>query len=434
MCPSPQGSRRPYFLRFFLFAVLVALIQTSLASAQTSSQLVCSPCSLSFGNVAVGGSEALAVSFTNPGTTPITISSKDKSAPWFFYPRGLPLPYTLHAGQTVTFNMIFAPASDRSTTGTFTYHNSATNTDLVLSVSGTGVAAGTLSANPVSLGFGWVAIGTVSTKTVTVTNPSKSALTISQVSNSGGALASPFTTSGINTPITLSGGQSFTFQVTFTPKLMGDFFGNLSVVSSSGSQIMIAENGVGAPGGVLSVSPASLNFGNVTVGSSQNQTVTLSAVSAAVTVSSDSLGSSEYSVGNLTLPVTLSPGQSLPVTVTFAPQASGSANTNLAFTTGSGSASSSVQTALTGTGVAQVQHSVTVSWQPSSSSVSGYNVYRGAQSGGPYSRVNSSTDSSTAYADDSVQGGNSYYYEVTSVDANGMESVPSSPVEATIPN
>ena len=432
MCTSPQISRRSLFLSFVLPAVLVTSVLTSSVSAQTAPQLVCSPCSLNFGNVTVGGSSEMAVSFTNSGTSAVTIASKDKSGPWFFYARGLPLPYKLAAGQTVTFNVVYAPTSDHASTGSFTFHSDASNSALVLAVSGTGAAAGTLSANPASLGFGWVPIGAASTKTLTVTNPSHSALTLSQISSSGGALASPFSAGGITMPLTLAAGQSYTFQVTFTPKSTGDFFGNLLLVSSSGEQLSVAENGVGSGAGILTVNPSSLNFGSVTVGSSQSHTITLTASSNQVVVASDSLGSAEYSISGLTLPLTLAAGQSVPVSVTFSPVSSGSANTNLAFATGTGS-TNPVLTSLIGTGVAQVSHSVALSWQPSSSDVAGYNVYRGGKSAGPYAKINSSTDGSTSFADDSVQGGSSYYYEVTAVDPSGMESVPSSPVMASVP-
>jgi Abnormal spindle-like microcephaly-assoc'd, ASPM-SPD-2-Hydin len=374
----------------------------------------------------------MAVTFSNPGTSPITINGLDKNAPWYFYPRGLPLPRQVLPGQSVTFNVVYSPTSNRSSSGTFTYHTSASNS-VALSLSGTGVASGTLSANPLSLGFGWIPIGASSTKTLTVTNPSNSVLTVTQISGSGGPQSNPFATSGVSTPLSLAAGQSFTFQVTFTPQSTGDAFGNLSVVSSTGGQITVAENGFGWAGGILNVKPASLNFGNVTVGSSQSQTLTLSSTSGPLTISSDSLGSSEYTISGLTLPLTIPAGQSVPVAVTFSPQASGSANTNLAFVAGSG-VSNPVLTALSGTGVAPTQHSVALSWAPSSSDVAGYNVYRGSKSAGPYAKINSSIESSTDYADDSVNAGNSYYYEVTSVDASGMESVPSPPVAASVPS
>jgi hypothetical protein len=372
------------------------------------------------------------VSFTNSGTTPITISGKTKNGPWFLYERGLSLPYTIAPGQTLTFNIVYAPVSNQTLQGTFTYNSNASNSSLAVTVTGTGVGAGSITATPASLGFGRVPLGSSSTQTLTVTNPSHSALTLSQISNSGNVQSSPFSISGITTPLTLSAGQSFSFEVSFTPSSFGDEFGNLVLVSSSGEQLSIAENGFGVNGGILTVSPSSLSFGNVTVGSTQSRTVTLTATSNRLTVSSDSVGNSEYSISGLTLPLVLEAGQSASVKVNFSPQSSGAANSTLAFATSSGQASP-VLTSLTGSGVAAVQHSVALSWQPSTSEVMGYNVYRGTQSAGPYSKINASTDGATSFSDDSVQGGNSYYYEVTSVDSNGMESAPTSPVAASVP-
>ena len=63
----------------------------------------------------------------------------------------------------------------------------------------------------------------------------------------------------------------------------------------------------------------------------------------------------------------------------------------------------------------------------------GYNVYRGTRSGGPYLRLNASVDPATVYTDDTVSGGMTYYYVVTSVDANA-ESAYSNEITATIPS
>jgi len=77
---------------------------------------------------------------------------------------------------------------------------------------------------------------------------------------------------------------------------------------------------------------------------------------------------------------------------------------------------------------------VTLNWNPSTSVVSGYNVYRGTVSGGPYSLLNSSLDSGTSYVDLSVVSGSQYFYVTTAVDASGAESTFSNEASATIPN
>jgi fibronectin type 3 domain-containing protein len=92
-----------------------------------------------------------------------------------------------------------------------------------------------------------------------------------------------------------------------------------------------------------------------------------------------------------------------------------------------------VGASLTGTGMAALQHSVALNWNSSSSSVVGYNIYRGGNSGGPYNKLSSSLDSSTSYMDQNVQAGATYYYVVTSVDGSGTESVFSNQVKAVVP-
>jgi fibronectin type 3 domain-containing protein len=87
---------------------------------------------------------------------------------------------------------------------------------------------------------------------------------------------------------------------------------------------------------------------------------------------------------------------------------------------------------LSGTGVA-VTHSAALSWTASTSVVSGYNVYRSSVSGGPYTKLNSSLDAGNTFTDSSVSSGQTYYYVVTAVDSNSMESIYSNQATAVIP-
>jgi hypothetical protein len=78
-------------------------------------------------------------------------------------------------------------------------------------------------------------------------------------------------------------------------------------------------------------------------------------------------------------------------------------------------------------------HTVALSWAASTSTVSGYNVYRTTVSGTGYSRINSSLVPVLAYTDTTVVNGTTYYYVTTSVDASGDESVFSNEVPAAVP-
>jgi fibronectin type 3 domain-containing protein len=85
------------------------------------------------------------------------------------------------------------------------------------------------------------------------------------------------------------------------------------------------------------------------------------------------------------------------------------------------------------TATAQQTHSAALSWTASTSTVSGYNVYRGTVNGGPYTLLNTSLITVLSYTDTAVQSGATYYYVTTAVDSNGVESVYSNQVTAAIP-
>lgn len=70
------------------------------------------------------------------------------------------------------------------------------------------------------------------------------------------------------------------------------------------------------------------------------------------------------------------------------------------------------------------QHGVMVTWQASTSTVAGYNVYRSLPSAAP-AKVNSILVPGLSYLDGSVTTSTTYQYFATAVDANGNESVAS---------
>jgi fibronectin type 3 domain-containing protein len=129
------------------------------------------------------------------------------------------------------------------------------------------------------------------------------------------------------------------------------------------------------------------------------------------------------------MPVTLAAGQSVPYSVKFTPQSSGTASATLSFASNTSTATES----LTGSGVSTVQHSVSLSWNPSPSQVMGYNVYRGTTAGGPYAKLNSKPDANTTFMDTSVAASHTYYYVTTAVNSSGQESGYSNQVQAAIP-
>ena len=60
-------------------------------------------------------------------------------------------------------------------------------------------------------------------------------------------------------------------------------------------------------------------------------------------------------------------------------------------------------------------------------------MYRSTTSGSGYVKLNSSLSVSTAYTDNSVVAGTTYFYVTTAVDSSGNESSYSNQVQAVIP-
>ena len=101
--------------------------------------------------------------------------------------------------------------------------------------------------------------------------------------------------------------------------------------------------------------------------------------------------------------------------------------------TSTGLKSNTVTFVITSAGPPSTQHQVTLSWTASSSPVIGYNVYRGNQSGGPYTLLNTGFVTADTFADATVRAGQTYFYVVTAGSNSGVESVFSNEAMAVIP-
>jgi hypothetical protein len=77
--------------------------------------------------------------------------------------------------------------------------------------------------------------------------------------------------------------------------------------------------------------------------------------------------------------------------------------------------------ALSGTGTSAV-HSVSLSWSPSASTVTGYNVYVSTVSGGSYTKLTASPVAAANYTDSGLQTAQMRYYVVTAVDSNNTRA------------
>src|SRR3989442_586076 len=251
-------------------------------------------------------------------------------------------------------------------------------------------AAGTgpqvqLAASQSPLDFGDVSTGTNKTKTITLTNSGSASIRLSRAHVSG----SSFKVSGLSLPLTLGPKQNTTFNVVFAPVSTRSVTGRVSLVSNalnSPTTIALSGTGVQPLQPQLSVTPPSASFGNVGVGTRNTYAFTLTnSGSASVTVSQANVSGSGLSVGGLSLPLTLTPGQKTTFSVVFAPASTSNMTGSVSLV--SNALNSPTMIALSGTGAQPFQPQLSV--RPPSASFG--NVAVGTRNSQTITLINSGT-------------------------------------------
>jgi hypothetical protein len=307
-----------------------------------------SPASISFGSLVDGQSKAQPVTITNTGTANLTITQVGPTGAGVSV-NGITMPLTIAAGQSTSFNVLYAPQSAGNTNGSVSVASNAPNSPASVAISGTGIAAtSTISVNPNVLSFGNVNTGSSANQTITVTNTGNSSTTISQVGVSGQSLSA----SGLSTPLTLTPGQGASLNVKFSPTSMTSVNGLVSIVSDQGTTT-VAVTGTGAQA-TLAVSQSTVTFSNVVTGSTNSQSIQISNTgNASLTITQANITASGFSASGLSLPATLAAGQSGTVNVQFLPQTAGTVAGSLSLV--SNAANSPATIALSGSSVASTQ-------------------------------------------------------------------------------
>ena len=262
---------------------------------------------------------------------------------------------------------------------------------------------------------------------ITLTNSGSRNLGISSVTISG-----DFTQTN-NCGSSLDAGASCTVEITFTPSATGSRSGQLKFSdNAAASPQSVFLYGTGVAAGSLQVTPEAVAFGPVMVGQTVSTVVKImNTGGSAVTVNSLSMSGPELHLTGVSVPFTLTAGASASFDVSFSPTTTGAISGSIGVA--NNSADPSVTIAVSGNGAAASAHSVTLSWSASSTAVIGYYAYRGGVSGGPYLRISPALLDATSYEDLGVTAG-TYYYVVTAVGPDNMESPYSDQVVATVPS
>jgi hypothetical protein len=310
--------------------------------------------SVNFGNVTVSQTGTQNVTLTNSGNLNLVVNLATVTGTGFGV-SGLSLPASIAPSQSLMFSIQFAPTVSGPANGTIVFTDNAPNSPHSLSLSGSGVATtATLVANPTSIAFGSIAVGSNNKQPITLTNTGNASVTISQATAGGAG----FSMSGMATPMTLQAGQNATLMAQFAPATTGNSSGSITVTSgASNPTLTVNLTGTGTQGS-LSASPASFNFGNVLIGNNGTQTFTLTnSGTSAVTVSTINATGTGFSVSGVTTPLTLNPGLSTSFSAKFAPASAGNLTGSISIT--SNAPGSPLTIPLSGVG-AQAQPQLTI--------------------------------------------------------------------------
>lgn len=422
----------------FLGALLTGCGTTGDAATSTPpppaspASLAASPASADFGSVLVGTTASRTVTLTNSGGSTANITAVNSSNSSFGV-ASLALPATVPPGGSFDVSLTFSPTSAGAASGTVSFVSNASNSPTTVSVSGTGTAGAVaqIAVSPASIAFGSITVNTTATRTLTISNQGTIALSVTSGAVSGAA----FSITGATFPLTVNPNASTNVTVRFAPTTTGNQSGSITISSNASNQISpvtLSGSATAPPNPLLSVSPTTWSFGQVAVGGNSSKSVTLTNTgNASLSISAANLTGSGYSVSGITFPRSVAAGASTTATITFAPSAPGNASGSVSFV--SNATNSPAVISVSGSGFTPVAHSVDLSWQASTSTINGYRVYRSTQSGGGYQAIFTNPIAGLAFTDSTVQSGETYFYVVTAVDAQGIESRFSNEATAAIP-
>lgn len=430
-------SQALFRLLFGGLLLAVSLVTYAIPATAAEGRLWLSSSVLHFGNVTVGSSNALTLRLANTGNANIVFSQEFIKGSGFSL-IGFHLPLTLSPGHSLSVIVKFSPANLGAFNAQLHLGSNAANGSVTLALAGSGtpkasasVSPGLLSATPGTANFSSVPVGTSYTQSITLKNVGGSDTTISGFNISG----STFTVKGLTVPQTVVPGHTTTFEVAFSPIQTVQYNGAVTVdVTTNQKKLAVSLEGTGtADTRMISVTPAALNFGSINVGAQTTAKVQLiNKGNSTVTISKVTLTGTGFSANGVASGLQIGPGQSAVLNVEFSPTVAEAQSGAVSITSNASTPATTIS--LSGSGIAASSHTVQLSWlASSSSSVVGYNVYRANSSSASFAKLNPATIAGLAFADSTVQPGQTYLYEVTTLASDGIESTPCKPVSASIP-
>ncbi len=272
-----------------------------------------SPAEIRFEPVEVGGNDVIQMLIYNRGRGDLEISGVLNINREFRVEFNEP--YIIPPGESNGLNVEFSPTLRGLSEDVITINsNDPDNPEILIPVSGIGLASD-IQFSPQSIDFGQVEVGSTQSQVLTIDNIGNFDLNVFEVTIEGLCFRSDF-----DSTVTIAPGENHIFNLNFTPDIYGEFSSTITLTSNDpfNPQTQIPATGIGmAPD--ITVMPEIIEFGNVFLLETEIIPVTIS------NEGNDDLIIPDIHVGDFPFSVdfqgeiTLSPGASQEVDVTFSP-------------------------------------------------------------------------------------------------------------------
>ena len=277
------------------------------------------PDSLQFAALAVGSSSpSQSVLLRNMGSSALSISSITASGD---FSESDTCGGNVAAAGSCVITVTFTPSAQGARSGSIVIQDDAAGAPHSVALSGVGEGGSSTNPaadavlSPSTLTFLSVPVGRSSaSQSVTLTNAGNASLAISGIQVSGDFSEND------NCPTTLSEGAACTINLVFTPTVDGTRSGTLTVAQKNSIET-VSLTGVGSAGNVQ-LSPVTLTFASVPVGSSSSLAVQVSNIgNASVSITGIQI-TGDYAATN-NCPSLIAAGASCSITIAFTPTATG---------------------------------------------------------------------------------------------------------------
>jgi PGF-pre-PGF domain-containing protein/PGF-CTERM protein len=298
-----------------------------LSGSATAAEAQLSPASVSFGEIQTSNSATERVTLANTGNatlnvTSVIISGDDATA----FSASSVAGTTLAGGESTEIDVTATPATQGGVSAQLTVNTNTSATGVTASLGATGVEP-EAQFQTLPVDFGEVRLGNATTRTIRINNTGNAPLNVTAISVQG-ANTSAFATD--RSALTVGPADSETVRVQFRPRPVagstGDKSARLVVRTNDSDNPRLTRTLSGtAITAELEVTPDTLQFGTVGLGENVTRNVTVRNTlnaSANLTVTELSVSgpqSDAYAVNDSALPLSLTPGGSATVPVTFSP-------------------------------------------------------------------------------------------------------------------